>query len=162
MQLDSEMQAITEGNKLIVTLGRGEATAELAARGKLRVRFDDYSREPEFRAGLDQDFDAYMLDVSAQIDSHLRGLERHLNDLPEGVRHRVERKINAAIRNVESAERHARRGAQGSGLAWGSAGGSSGEPVSEHERLAILKMLEEGKISVQDAQKLLAALEGES
>jgi hypothetical protein len=35
-----------------------------------------------------------------------------------------------------------------------------GEPVSEDERLAILKMLQEKKISMADAEKLLAALEG--
>jgi hypothetical protein len=34
------------------------------------------------------------------------------------------------------------------------------EPVSEDERLAILRMLEQGKISVAEAEKLLAALEG--
>ena len=36
------------------------------------------------------------------------------------------------------------------------------EPISEQERLMILQMLEEGKISVAEAQKLLAALEGRS
>ena len=34
------------------------------------------------------------------------------------------------------------------------------EPVSDAERLEVLKMLQEKKISVQDAEKLLAALEG--
>lgn len=33
-------------------------------------------------------------------------------------------------------------------------------PVAEEERLAILRMLEQGKINVADAEKLLAALEG--
>jgi hypothetical protein len=163
LRVDSGMEPIHEGDKLIITLGSGEATAELSARGTLRVRFDsDYRREREFRSGMDQDFDAYMMDVSAQIDTHLRGLERHMEDLPEHIRHRVEGKINAAIRNVESAERHARRVGHSPAVNWSGQGGSSSEPVSEEERLAILKMLEEGKITVQDAQQLLAALEGES
>ena len=34
------------------------------------------------------------------------------------------------------------------------------EPVTDDERLAILKMLQEKKISIQDAEKLLAALDG--
>ena len=34
------------------------------------------------------------------------------------------------------------------------------EPVTDEERLTILKMLQEKKISIQDAEKLLAALEG--
>jgi hypothetical protein len=36
------------------------------------------------------------------------------------------------------------------------------EPVSDAERMAILKMLQEKKISAEDAEKLLAALEGGS
>ena len=34
------------------------------------------------------------------------------------------------------------------------------DPVSDEERLTILKMLQEKKISLQEAEKLLAALEG--
>jgi hypothetical protein len=34
------------------------------------------------------------------------------------------------------------------------------EPVSDVERLAVLRMLQEKKISLEDAEKLLAALEG--
>jgi hypothetical protein len=36
----------------------------------------------------------------------------------------------------------------------------AGEPVSEAERLQILKMLQEKKITLEEAEKLLAALEG--
>jgi hypothetical protein len=34
------------------------------------------------------------------------------------------------------------------------------EPVSDEERLTILKMLQQKKITIQDAEKLLAALDG--
>jgi hypothetical protein len=34
------------------------------------------------------------------------------------------------------------------------------EPVSDDERMTILRMVEQGKISVTDAEKLLSALEG--
>jgi hypothetical protein len=34
------------------------------------------------------------------------------------------------------------------------------QPVTEQERLTVLQMLEEGKITVQEAEQLLAALEG--
>jgi len=36
----------------------------------------------------------------------------------------------------------------------------TGEPVSDEERLSILKMLQDKKITLEDAEKLLAALEG--
>jgi hypothetical protein len=35
------------------------------------------------------------------------------------------------------------------------------DPVSNEERLMILQMLEEKKITLQEAEQLLAALEGE-
>jgi hypothetical protein len=35
-----------------------------------------------------------------------------------------------------------------------------GEPVSDEERLTILRMLQEKKISLEEAEKLLAAIEG--
>jgi hypothetical protein len=36
------------------------------------------------------------------------------------------------------------------------------DPVSDEERMAILKMLQEKKITAEEAEKLLAALEGGS
>jgi hypothetical protein len=52
----------------------------------------------------------------------------------------------------------------GSRFVWPAAPSSApaedGEPVSEEERLLILRMLEEKKISAEEAEKLLAALEG--
>jgi hypothetical protein len=36
----------------------------------------------------------------------------------------------------------------------------AGEPVSEQERLLILQMLEQGTITVEEAERLLSALEG--
>jgi hypothetical protein len=36
----------------------------------------------------------------------------------------------------------------------------AGQPVSDEERLAILRMLREKKITLEEAEKLLGALEG--
>jgi SHOCT-like domain len=156
LSLADGLAAYTEGDQMIVTLGSGEATIELSAGGDVTVRLDDGQRR-----GAARNFDDYMMNVSAQIDAHLRGLE-DLDDLPERVRFGVERRINAAMRQVQSAQREARRAADAARKdAWGPSQWQDGESSSEAERMAILKMLEEGKITVQDAQKLLAALEGE-
>ena len=40
--------------------------------------------------------------------------------------------------------------------------GAASDPVSEEERLMILQMLEQGNISLEEAEQLLAALEGKS
>jgi hypothetical protein len=39
-------------------------------------------------------------------------------------------------------------------------GGSKSEPVADEERMAILKMLQEKKITAEQAEQLLRALEG--
>lgn len=81
------------------------------------------------------------------------------------------RKAEAAMRRAEmkvrAAEVRARRGAQVSMNVgrWNwdlSPRGpvQTGEPISDDERLTILKMLQEKKITLDEAEKLLAALEG--
>jgi hypothetical protein len=84
---------------------------------------------------------------------------------------RLARKMEAAARKAEqraqAAER--RRGSRGFSFSWPGAPQPPGapftpreqkEPVTEEERLMILRMLEQKKISLEQAEKLLAALEG--
>jgi hypothetical protein len=87
---------------------------------------------------------------------------------------RAQRHVEAAQRRAEAATRRAelRHGERGRSGAW--AFGFTAprppvppvspmppaEPVSDDERMVILRMVEQGKITVADAEKLLAALEG--
>ncbi len=94
---------------------------------------------------------------------------------------RAEQRVQAASRRTEeqirqAAEREMRRAERFSGnFPFGPGGGPMGpmepmgpmhqhgprsEPVTEKERLMVLQMLQEGKISVEQAEQLLAALEG--
>ena len=85
---------------------------------------------------------------------------------------RAQKKIEAASRKVEQKTRDAERRGRGKvavGIGrWNWDFTSKGVPVqpksqaSDEERLAILKMLQEKKISAEDAEKLLSALEGGS
>jgi transposase len=93
-----------------------------------------------------------------------------LDALPHKVRSRVSRKLEAARQRVEDAQKHVTKtvvsaqrdlGEQG----WDAApdtGLRRSEPVVEEERMAVLQMLEQGKITVQEAEKLIAALEGKA
>ena len=76
---------------------------------------------------------------------------------------KLERKLQAAQRKRDLHEQRKRHyQASRSKVSWGVSGGESAhkEPVSEEERLAILRMLEEKKISLEEAEQLLSALEG--
>jgi len=87
-----------------------------------------------------------------------------------GFGERISRRVEAATRRAgKQAERAARRiNARVNVGRWnwdlGSGGGTAptGEPVSDDERMLILKMLQEKKITAAEAEKLLAALEGGS
>ncbi len=75
---------------------------------------------------------------------------------------KLERKLAAAQRKVA---REARRSARSKSVnidvdALRAAKQSSSDPVSDEERMMILQMLQEGKVSVEQAEDLLAALEG--
>jgi multidrug efflux pump subunit AcrA (membrane-fusion protein) len=96
--------------------------------------------------------------------------ERATARAQERMRHaqeRMERKLAAAQRKVEikaeARERASRHGPHG----WNfviptppTPPVPAGEPVSEDERLMILRMLEQKKITMEEAEELLSALEG--
>jgi hypothetical protein len=94
---------------------------------------------------------------------------------------KMQRKLEAARRRAEMKARAAERAARDRphrphtphkpprpqrppGFSWAGppGAGPADEPVSDEERMLILHMLEQGKISPEEAEQLLAALEGKS
>lgn len=145
-----------------LTLGGGAASVRLSAGGDLRVSSQEHVRTAPEEFG---NFAGMMFDW-ADFGSQL------------GVKltRRVEQATRRAAEQAERAARRAEAKMRGRGARgrvnvgrwdWGAeprTGASSAprEPVSEQERLAILKMLAEKKITADEADKLLSALEGGS
>ncbi|MBA4380053.1 MAG: hypothetical protein C0393_05120 [Anaerolinea sp.] len=116
-----------------------------------------------------------MADLSERINSRVQAAMERAQARSEAASRRAEVKIAVAMRHAESkahaAEARARRphgrfegrvvigGAEVFKFS-GQKPPERGEPVSDEERLTILKMLQEKKISLEEAEKLLAALEG--
>jgi hypothetical protein len=79
---------------------------------------------------------------------------------------RMEQKIAAAQRRLEHKQQAQERASRHTRHGWNfnipTPPAPPGEPVSEDERLLILHMLEEKKISMEEAEALLSALEGKS
>lgn len=87
---------------------------------------------------------------------------------------RLARKMEASARKAEQRSRTAERRSGGWRGAWSfewpgaprppapPAPGGQNEPVSDEERLMILRMLEQKKITLEEAEKLLSALEGKA
>jgi len=152
----------------VVVLGDGSAKISLSAGGDVRVsnREDagEYAEEFGNFAGVNFDFSGFGERISRQVQRATERASRRAAD--------ATRRAEEAVRRAERhAERHARRGRVGLEIGrwnWDFKGTPKPpipptpptEPVSDDERMAILKMLAEKKISAEQAEQLLIALEG--
>jgi len=161
---------LTAGGDLLVT-SRADSWESAADFGKgmqdaSESNFRPFELPEDFSERINQRVQASL----ERAQSHLEAANRHA----ENAGRRASVKIEAAMRRAEAkaraAEVRARRG-QGNVQAnlrvgrWNwdlSPHGpvQASAPVSDEERLSILKMLQEKKITVEEAEKLLAALEG--
>lgn len=151
------MENDAEATQRVVTLGDGSAKINLNAGGEVRVsnRANAGESADEFGnfAGLNFDWSGFGERISRQVEQATARLAKRADE--------------AARRAERHASRHARQGMVGR-WNWDSKGAPQpptpptppSEPVSEDERMAILKMLAEKKITADQAEQLLTALEG--
>jgi len=148
----------------VLTLGDGSAKIALSAGGDVRVtnKADAGESAEEFGnfAGLNFDWSGFGEMISRKVERATGQAAR-----------RAEKLAGEAARRAERhAERHARlwKGNAGVGR-WNwdfnsqnipTPPSAPSEPVAEEERMAILKMLQEKKITAEQAEQLLNALEG--
>jgi hypothetical protein len=137
----------------VVTLGDGSAAVSLRAGGDIRVSYQSAAGD------------------SAEEFGNFAGVGFDWSDFGERISRQVERATRRAARHVEeTARRLERRGSKikmGAGR-WNWDFLQKGMPpeyrpkASDEERLTVLKMLQEKKITSEEADALLTALEGES
>ncbi|HEX7975054.1 MAG TPA: hypothetical protein VF498_11650 [Anaerolineales bacterium] len=142
-QIEAQMEAMTRHlnqhmENLSSTMGRSglspEATQEILQR----------ARETGDR-------------MTAQAQERMRRAQEKLERKLESARRREEQRAQAAERRAHG------RGRRTWNFEWASPAAPQPpvkEPVSDEERLMILRMLEQKKISLEEAETLLAALEG--
>jgi hypothetical protein len=150
----------TDAAERVVTLGSGAAQIVLSAGGDVRLTNQANAGESaeEFGnfAGLNFDWSGFGDRISRQVE---QATARATKRAQEATR-RAERHV----------ERQARRwtGKVNLGPSWDFGpkgvptppGAAKLDPVSDEERLTILKMLQEKKITSEQAEQLLRALEG--
>jgi hypothetical protein len=166
-EIDVDWQGIENDEEVterVVVLGDGSAKISLSAGGDVRLtnQADAGDSADEFGnfAGLNFDWSGFGDRISRQVEA--------------ATARAAKRAEEAARRAQRHAERHARHaGHPRGGLMVGRWNWNlsdtpkpptppepPADPVSEDERMAILKMLAEKKITAQQAEKLLSALEG--
>lgn len=166
------IDADPEATQRVVTLGNGSAKINLTAGGDVRLtnRANAGESAEEFGnfAGLNFDWSGFGERISRQVE---QATGRAAKRAEEAAR-RAEKLAGEAARRAERhAERHARRFKGGLEIGrWGWDFGPKGmptppgvpksDPVADEERMAVLKMLQEKKITSEQAEQLLKALEG--
>jgi hypothetical protein len=147
-----------ESTSRVITLGDGTAQVKLDAGGDVVVtnRLDAVESAEEYGnfAGMMFDWGGFGRDLGERIS-------RHAQEVAE----RAARKAETAGRRVERHMRPGPHGRVGVGRwQWNFPSGAPVDPVapvSDEERMTILRLLGEKKITAEEAAKLLSALEGE-
>ena len=161
-------------------MGAGEASLEAQVGGSVWLRPLEPEEESceglEFVAGLEglgAQIEARVAEAIAEMETQFEeGLGRMDS---EAIRRQVERVTDQALRATEQAASRARREAERAAQQarmraeraerrWRRASGwrprPKREPATDEERMQVLRLVEEGKITPEQAAELLAALEG--
>lgn len=161
----SAVEAREQGEGVAFQLGDGEAEIELTAGGDLclqtGLRYADSAED-------------WVGEILTEVDAKLAEVEARFNVMGAGMygfdANRIGERVRRAVRRAErKASGRARHKAAknkrklGSSFSWTVPGSDETvESATDEERLMILRMVEEGKVSVSEAESLLKALEGDS
>jgi len=165
-EIDIEWKGVVndeDATSRIVTLGDGSALVTLNAGGNIRVSNQSDAGETA------EDFGNF-----AGIGMDWSGFGDRISRTVNQATQRAQRKVEEAARRIEQKTREAERRVshRGSGKAvlevgrWSWDLAQKGVPMppkpqaTDEERMMILKMLQEKKITAEEAEKLLASLEG--
>jgi hypothetical protein len=157
-EIDVDWKGVPEeedATSRVVVLGAGSANVNLNAGGDIRVtnQSDAGDSAEDFGnfAGIGFDWSGFGERISKKVQEATR---------------RVEEAARRAERQAERHTRHAKATVKVGRWNWDVSPGKftpmpPNEAVSDEERMSILKMLAEKKITSEEADKLLAALEGD-
>lgn len=165
-EIDIEWKGVDneeDATSRVITLGDGSAVMTLNAGGDIRVtnqsNAGDSAEDFGNFAGIGMDWSGFGERISRQVEQVARRATKHADEA-------IRRAAETQKRFEESVERRARVNVNAKVGRWNWDISPKGVPMrspsqaSEEERMTILKMLQEKKISAEDAEKLLSALEG--
>lgn len=182
LSLPHDLEAVHEGERCIVTIGSGKASIRVESASSVAIKQSSaYDDEATFTYtfAIGSKMSEHLASISEELEAQFATLEADLaSTVSDRVRRQVERRLHNARRQVDAAQRRvefeveraadqAARAERGAGFGFAMDFRGSGEPeptrqpATEEERMMILKMLEEGRIDVEQAEMLLTALESE-
>jgi hypothetical protein len=144
----------------VLVLGDGSAKITLNAGGDIRVTNDaeagNSAEEFGNFAGMNFDWSGFGERISRQVQQATARAARQAEEAARRVERHAERNARRWRGNVKVGRWNWEMGPQGAPTPPTPAS----EPVAEEERMAVLKMLAEKKITAEQAEQLLNALEG--
>ncbi len=174
-RLDVEVEiSESDDGQQIVTLGTGEATVTLGEANSLRLVGEEEDYVLSFGVQIEDELEARLTTLETKLSRQLEGLDERIQakaqhwsaqaeQIAERAQQQAERAAERVRRKMErSAKRKRDPGPRRIQFALGSDGTPKRkkDPVTEQERLLILQMVQENKITIEEAERLLAALEG--
>ncbi len=158
-----DVRAVDKAAESLILVGEGDGLATFSAGGDVVIRDADAELE-----GVDD----LAGSIEALVTRQVSGGMRHVTAILEKSGKTIQRSLEEAQRKVEEAERRADTAGRRS-RRWGvvippepprppeaSSVPAVHEPVSDDERMTILRLVETGKVTAAEAAQLLAALEG--
>jgi DUF4097 and DUF4098 domain-containing protein YvlB len=163
-------------------IGEGDDAADLTISAGGDVALQSKSNGDAFVANfilededLELELESMAEEIERNIEAHMARLNAHLEAQlshidQDAIRRNAQRAVEKTMRKAERAAEQARLKAERAQRRWERLGARRpsppptpkrpSEPVKEEERLMILRMVQEGKISTDEAARLLEALEG--
>lgn len=156
----------------IITLGSGSATVAIEHASALRLVGEEEDYMINFGVQIEEELEVRLSSLEEKLNRQLEGLDERIQSKTAQFASQAERFAERAQRHAErtaervrrSLERQSNRRKPGPRRVSTSAADTprkrkTDEPVSEQERLLILKMVQENRISIEEAERLLAALD---
>ncbi len=166
LQLSGIEEAENADAGRVLRIGKGEAEIELCAGGDLMLDAGEESfgdMTLDLGESIAASIEAKMADLEARLGATDSGFSKFDSDrIGERVRRVVSRSMRQAAKAQRRAERRLERAQKHRQVRFDIFGAPAREPASEEERMSILRMLEQGKINVDEAENLLKALEEKS
>ncbi|NDJ78216.1 MAG: hypothetical protein GYB65_18360 [Chloroflexi bacterium] len=158
----------------IITLGEGGATIYIQGGDELRLVGEAEDYVLNLGVQIEEEVETRLSQLEEKLSQHLEGLDEQIQAKAALFSSQAERLAERAQRQAQRASERVRRsmerrssGSKRTGrvdIEWGGAPPppkAKSEPVSEEERLMILRMVQENKISIEEAERLLAALDAQ-
>ncbi|MCP4419085.1 MAG: DUF4097 domain-containing protein [Chloroflexi bacterium] len=161
-------------NTLIGSIGDGETNVTLTANGRIILKEGDMVKQKwhddsNFEADFDFDFSDFGNQISQKINDHVAQISKKLEatmgpDFAQGLAEKITIKVENATARAEKAAERARQRAERQRprphrTSRPARSAEPKQPTSSEEHLKILKMVEQGIISPDEAATLLEALE---